>query len=71
MKRMYAGIFFVSLSALFLPVTLTRILSVMLWYNYTYLIIGIALLGYGAAGSRLTVLRHLRDDSNAFSMAQY
>ena len=61
MKRVYIGIFLISLSSLLLQVTLTRIISVMLWYHFTYLVISVALLGYGAAGSHLAVSRRFKD----------
>jgi len=53
----FAGpaIFLLAMSVLMLEVTLTRIFSVMMWYHFTYLVIGLALLGFGAAGTVLTV----------------
>ncbi|HEY5123180.1 MAG TPA: hypothetical protein VIK14_05540, partial [Ignavibacteria bacterium] len=49
-KSFYAGIFFVSLSALLLEFTLIRVLSVSLWYHFAFMIISIALLGFGISG---------------------
>src|SRR5260370_33647118 len=46
-RRMLA-IFFVSLAGLLLEVGYTRIVSFKLWYYYTYLVIGLALLGIGS-----------------------
>ncbi len=51
----YIGLFLVSASLLLLQVTFTRIFSIMIWYHFAYLIIGIALLGGGAAGTFLLV----------------
>src|SRR5260370_38880625 len=48
-RRMLA-IFFVSLAGLLLEVGYTRIVSYKLWYYYTYLVIGLALLGIGSGG---------------------
>ena len=45
--------FAVSCAALILEVALTRIFSYVLWYHLTYLVISLALLGYGAAGTLL------------------
>ena len=46
----------VSAAALATQVALTRIFSITLWHHFTYLVIGMALLGYGAAGAVLTRL---------------
>lgn len=54
---LYAGIFFISMSALILQVALTRVFAIMMWYHFTYLIISLALLGFGASGSLLTLLK--------------
>jgi len=49
------AIFAVAMSVLILEVTMTRIISIMTYHHFTYLIIGLALLGFGAAGTVLTV----------------
>ncbi|MGE0482477.1 MAG: hypothetical protein AB7Q17_18630 [Phycisphaerae bacterium] len=53
----FAGvaIFVLALAALCLEITLTRVFSVMTVHHSVYLIIGLALLGFGAAGAVLTV----------------
>ena len=71
MKRVYASVFLVSLGALVLEVTLTRILSAMMWYHFSYLIISMALLGYGAAGARLAVSNRFRDRDPAKVISLY
>src|SRR5512142_3589457 len=38
-------------------VLLTRLFSIVLWYHFAYMIISAAMLGYGASGTLLTVLR--------------
>ncbi len=48
-----ATLFVVSCSALMLELALTRVFSFILWYHMTYLVVGLALLGYGAAGTKL------------------
>lgn len=45
----------ISATVLALQVTFTRIFSIIIWYHFTYLIVGIALLGSGAAGTFLAV----------------
>jgi hypothetical protein len=53
----FAGvaIFALAMIVLMLEIVLTRIFSVMTFHHFTYLIIGLALLGFGAAGTVLTV----------------
>ncbi len=53
----YAGVALVSASVLALQVIFTRIFSIMIWHHFTYLIVGVALLGGGAAGVFLAVRR--------------
>ncbi len=50
-----AGIFLVSLSALLLEFTLIRVLSVSLWYHFAFMIISVALLGFGISGVTILV----------------
>ncbi len=50
----FAGTFLLSSSVLLLENTLTRIMSVLNWHHFTYMIISVALLGFGAAGSYMT-----------------
>lgn len=47
---LYLGIFFTSLSAIVLQITLTRIFSVTLWYHFAYLVVSLSLFGLGAGG---------------------
>jgi hypothetical protein len=49
------------MAGLLLEVAYTRIVSYKLWYYYTYLVIGLALLGIGTGGIALATLRRLRD----------
>ncbi|MEE9269028.1 MAG: hypothetical protein V3V49_02095 [Candidatus Krumholzibacteria bacterium] len=52
-----AAILLLAMNVLVLEVALTRVFSVMTYHHFTYLIIGLALLGFGAAGTVLTVNR--------------
>lgn len=51
----YFGLALVSGSILALQVIFTRIFSIMIWHHFTYLVIGVALLGGGAAGAYLSI----------------
>jgi spermidine synthase len=42
-----------------LEVALTRVFSFVTWYHLTYLVVSLALLGYGAAGTFLAIRSHL------------
>ncbi|MHC4975527.1 MAG: spermidine synthase family protein [Planctomycetota bacterium] len=59
--RRFIGIFLFAMAALLLQVTLTRVLSVALWYHFGFLVISTALLGFGASGTLLSVWTHLRE----------
>jgi hypothetical protein len=48
------GLGFVSAALLHLEITLTKIFSVVLWYHFGFLAIGMALLGFAVAGVYLT-----------------
>lgn len=55
-----AEIFLISFAALLLEISYTRIVSYKLFYYYTYLVIGLALLGIGSGGVLVTVSGRLR-----------
>jgi hypothetical protein len=55
-----ATIFLVSLAGLLLEVAYTRVISYKLWYYYTYLVIGLALLGIGSGATAVVVSGRLR-----------
>lgn len=54
------AIFAVSLAGLLLEVSYTRVISYKLWYYYTYLVIGLALLGMGTGATAVVLSRRLR-----------
>ncbi|MFN8051639.1 MAG: hypothetical protein U0Q22_09400 [Acidimicrobiales bacterium] len=58
--RQLAVIFLVSLAGLLLEVGYTRIVSYKLWYYYTYLVLGLALLGIGTGGVLVTMWGRVR-----------
>ena len=56
----WLAILLVSLAGLLLEVGYTRIVSYKLWYYYTYLVIGFALLGIGSGGVFVAISPRLR-----------
>src|SRR6476646_6302298 len=58
--RQMVAIFLVSLAGLLLEVGYTRIVSYKLWYYYTYLVIGLALLGIGSGSVFVAVCTPVR-----------
>ncbi|MFP6638788.1 MAG: hypothetical protein VCC04_00985 [Myxococcota bacterium] len=62
MQRTYRlEIFLISLAAIVLEISMTRIFSFKLYYYFTYLILGIAMLGLGAGGVFVTLFARLRE----------
>ncbi len=57
----YIGIFLISLATLLLELSLTRVMSVSLWYHFGFLVISTALLGFGTAGVVLASWKNLRE----------
>src|SRR5437763_7937042 len=60
-SRHYFGIFLLSLATLLLELSLTRVLSVALWYHFGFLVISTALLGFGTSGVVLALWSGLRE----------
>ncbi|MEW6076927.1 MAG: hypothetical protein AB1724_03860 [Thermodesulfobacteriota bacterium] len=52
-----AGLFFVSAALLALEICLARIFSTMIWFHFSFLAIGIAMMGFAFAGILLVVFR--------------
>ena len=52
-----AAVAVISAATLAVQVLQTRLFSVMLWHHLTYMVVSIAMLGFGAAGSILTARR--------------
>jgi len=48
------GIFLTSTATLMLEISLTRLLSVAQWHHFAFMVVSLALLGYGASGSFLS-----------------
>jgi len=60
-RRHYMGIFCLSFATLLLELALTRVLSVSNWYHFGFLVISVALLGFGTSGVVLTLWTNLRE----------
>ncbi len=54
---LFAGVTLVAMAALLFEVTLTRVFAVFMWHHFAYMVVSLALLGFGASGSLLTALR--------------
>jgi len=51
----YLGILLLSSATLLFEITLTRVFSVAQWYHFAFMVVSLALLGFGASGSVLSV----------------
>ncbi|MBU7030458.1 MAG: hypothetical protein HXS48_26235 [Theionarchaea archaeon] len=60
MRSTYCGIFFISVAALLLEISLTRIFSVSRWYHFAFMVVSIALLGFAASGSFLNLFPRIQ-----------
>jgi hypothetical protein len=55
MGSTYLGLGLLSAAALAFEITLTRLFSVTQWYHFAFLAVSVALLGYGASGTALSL----------------
>ncbi|WP_119299626.1 polyamine aminopropyltransferase [Dongia deserti] len=53
-----AAVSLLSLAAIAYEILLTRLFAITLWHHYVYMIISLALLGYGASGTFLVFVKH-------------
>jgi hypothetical protein len=69
----YAGVFLLSAATLLFQVTLTRIFSVSIWYHFAFLVVSVALFGFGASGVALALLpsRFEKPDTTAKAAAAF
>ena len=51
----YLGLFLLSTAGLSFEITLTRVFSLAQWYHFAFMVVSIALLGFGASGSALSL----------------
>ena len=55
MLQIYLGILLLSAATLLFEITLTRVFSVAQWYHFAFMVVSLALLGFGASGSFLSL----------------
>ncbi len=55
---LFAAVSLLSLAAIAYEILLTRLFAIALWHHYAYMIISLALLGYGASGTFLVFAKH-------------
>jgi len=61
------GLLLISLSVLMLEFTLIRVLSVSLWYHFAFMIISIALMGFGISGVTIVISKKInKAEINSF-----
>ena len=53
----YASLFLLSALTLAYEILLMRLFSIIHWHHFAYLVIGLALLGYGVSGSLISILQ--------------
>jgi hypothetical protein len=56
-RRLFIAVFLVSAAAIAYELLLMRVLSIVQWHHFAYMIISLALLGYGASGTFIAVFR--------------
>ncbi|MDH3407976.1 MAG: SAM-dependent methyltransferase [Gammaproteobacteria bacterium] len=57
MRRLFFATLLVSAAAIGYEILLMRVLSIVQWHHFAYMIISLALLGYGASGTFIALLR--------------
>jgi len=57
MATIYLGVFLLSAAGLAFEVTLTRVFALAQWYHFAFMSVSLALLGFGASGSALSLLQ--------------
>ena len=55
MGLIYLGILLLSAATLLFEITLTRVFSIAQWYHFAFMVVSLALLGFGASGSFLSL----------------
>ena len=56
-SRLYSAIFLISALGIAYQIVLMRVFSIAQWHHFAYMIISIAMLGFGASGTLLVLLR--------------
>ncbi|MGH7740870.1 MAG: hypothetical protein ACRENS_02480, partial [Candidatus Eiseniibacteriota bacterium] len=55
-RAVQAGIFLISAATLLFQVTFIRIFSASIWYHFAFLVVSVALFGFGASGVALAIV---------------
>src|SRR5271157_387255 len=61
-KRIQVSVFFISAALISYQILLFKMFSIQYWYHFAYLIISIALLGFGASGTFIFLFRRTLKD---------
>ncbi len=71
MRRLFPAILLISAAAIGYELLLMRVLSIVQWHHFAYMIISIALLGYGASGTFIALFRRQLETrfEGAFSLS--
>ena len=64
----YVGLFLLSAATLIFEITLTRIFSVAQFYHFAFMIVSLALLGFGASGTFLALFPRLKERDPACTL---
>ncbi|MFT7616655.1 MAG: hypothetical protein ACI97A_000279 [Planctomycetota bacterium] len=71
LKTTCAGVFVLGASIILYEIALTRVFAIMMWHHFTYMVVSIALLGFGAAGSILTGQKIDESQPTAAKLSNY
>ncbi|MGD2104064.1 MAG: hypothetical protein PVJ55_02980, partial [Anaerolineae bacterium] len=66
--RVYAGLFLLSAATLTYEINLSRIFSVAQFYHFAFMVVSLALLGYGASGTFLSLFPQAKKRQGARSL---
>ncbi|MEE8538719.1 MAG: hypothetical protein V3S54_02800, partial [Woeseiaceae bacterium] len=69
MRFVLPATFLISSAAIGYEILLMRLLSIVQWHHFAYMIISLALLGYGASGTVIAIGRRLLEPRFAFAFA--
>jgi len=71
MRRLLAAVLLVSTAAIAYEILLMRMLSIVQWHHFAWMVISLALLGYGASGSAIALARRWLEPrfEQAFALA--
>src|SRR5512136_1496558 len=61
-RRIQVSIFFISAALISYQILLFKMFSIQYWYHFAYLIVSIALLGFGASGTVIFIFRRTLKD---------